>query len=482
MKITKRIAAVLMSAVLITPAVFAEEELSSEYTYVDKMFGYASEMYVDEGLTKEEILNRALNKYLEENPDAVLDILKAGFSEIDDYTEFYTSDDYQQYVDSINHTFCGIGVIIQKNGSYVEIVRVLDGGDAKNVGMEIGDQISKVDGVDMKDKTVDEVQAAVIGEENTSVIVTVLRNGAELTFNLTRKMVNATTVDYRILENNIAYVSILNFAQTTSQEFANVLEELDKNNVTDIILDLRDNPGGYLISAVEIANLIVPEGIIVQTMYRQSENNITYYSHLKNPKYKFAVLVNENTASAAEILTGAMQDSGVAEVIGETTYGKAVIQEIYNMRDGNAFKITTGRYLTRNGREINHKGIEPDRSVSNTTEPIDVSKYKEINYSEETRYGDTSENIVPIKERLSVMGYGMKDFQGIFDSELEAAVLDFQISKGIAPTGALDRITMVQIENAFAKTEVVVDNQLYEAYEYFGGTREELKKILEEKE
>ncbi len=482
MKINKSVTAVLMSLMLITPSVFAEEELSNEYTYVDKLFGYASEMYVDESLTKEEIFNMALNKYLEENPDAVLDILKAGFSKIDDYTEFYTPNDYQQYVDSINHTFYGIGVIIQKNSDYVELVRVLKDGDAKAVGMEIGDKIIKVDGVDMKDKTVDEVQNAIVGELGTTVSITVLRGDQELTFTLTRKAVSAATVDYLMLDDNIAYVSVLNFAQTTSQEFADVLEELDKNNVTRIILDLRDNPGGYLISAVEIANMIVPEGIIVQTMYRQSENNVTFYSDLKEAKYKFAVLVNENTASAAEILTGAMQDSGIATVIGETTYGKAVIQEMFTLRDGNAFKITTGRYLTRNGREINHIGLEPDMYIVNTTEAIDVSKYDEIDYSAETRFADVSDNIIPIKERLYVMGYYMSDMGNVFDSELEAAVLDFQISKGLTPTGALDRITMVQIENEFAKTEVTVDNQLYEAYELFGGSREDLIKFLEGEE
>ena len=482
MTINKRVAAISMIVIMLFASSVYAEEQSNEYTYVDKLFGYASEMYVDETLTKEEIFDRALNKYLEENPDAVLDILKAGFSEIDDYTEFYTPDDYQQYVDSINHTFYGIGVIIQKTGSYVELVRVLEDGDAKAVGMEIGDKIINVDGIDMKDKTVDEVQTAIVGELGTTVNITVLRGEQELTFTLTRKAVSATTVDYLMLDNNIAYISILNFAQTTSQEFAAVLEELDKNNITQIILDMRDNPGGYLVSAVEIANMIVPEGIIVQTMYRQSENNVTFYSDLKEAKYKFAVLVNENTASAAEILTGAMQDSGIATVIGETTYGKAVIQEMYTLRDGNAFKITTGRYLTRNGREINHKGLEPDVYVVNTTEEIDVSKYDEIDYSVETRFGDKSENILPIKERLYVMGYYLSNMEDVFDAELEAAVLDFQISKGLTPTGALDRITMVQIENEFARTEVMVDNQLYEAYETFGGNKEDLIKFLEGEE
>ena len=229
---------------------------------------------------------------------------------------------------------------------------------------------------------------------------------------------------------------------------------------------------------MDIAKLIVPEGIIVQTIYRQEENNFTFYSNMKNPKYKFAVIVNENTASSAEILTGAIQDSGIGKIFGERTFGKGIIQEMFNMRNGDSFKITTGRYLTRNGRDINQKGIEPDVYVTNNTEPIDVTKYRTIDYSKATSFEDTDENISVIKERLKLLGYRINNDDNYFDADLEAYVLDFQIMNGLKPTGELDRITMVQIENAFAQLDTLVDSQLYKAYEYFGGTRDELDKLL----
>lgn len=479
MTIMKKILATIIALTLTSAPVYAKEaKKSDEYSYLDKMFGYAAELYIDETLTKEEILDRALDKYLEENPDAVIELLKAGFSQIDDYTEFYTQKDFEEYYENINHVFYGIGVIIQKEGDYVKIMRVLDDGAAKAVGIAEGDLISGVDGESMKGKSIDDVQEAIVGELGTMVSVTVLRNGEEYTYNLERSAVNSSTVSYVMLNDEICYISIINFAMNTAEEFSDVLAEIDKKNVTKIILDLRNNPGGYLMSAVQIGEMIVPKGIIVQTMFRQSENNFTYYSNLENPKYEFAVLVNENTASAAEILTGAIQDSGVGKVFGETTYGKAVIQDMYNMRDSNAFKITTGRYLTRNGREINKKGLDPDYEVINTTEPVDVSKYKTIDYHKTSRFGDVTENIIPIKERLRVLGYHITSVDSNFDLELEAAVLDFQIKKGFPATGALDTVTMVQIENAFAKSEVYVDNQLYKSFEYFGGTQEELDKIL----
>ena len=174
-----------------------------------------------------------------------------------------------------------------------------------------------------------------------------------------------------------------------------------------------------------------------------------------------------------------MQDSGIGTVIGETTYGKAVIQDIFNMRNGDSFKITTGRYLTRNGREINKKGIEPDIEIANTKKPIDISKYRKIDFNKNLSYGDSAENVSVIKERLNILGYVVYDNNNKFDEATEAAVLDFQIRNNLTPTGKLDQLTMVRIENAFSQCEVSVDEQLYTAYEYFGGNREELDKVLE---
>lgn len=478
-KKVKRIVSLIITAVSFFQfSVFAQNEENVEYTYLDKLFGYASELYIDESVTKEEILRRAVENYLKDNPEGLVDLLKAGFDGLDDYSEYYSGDEYQNYVNNINHTFYGIGVVIKADGEYITINQVLDGGSAKEGGLLVGDKITAVNGEDMKNKNVDYVQSKVVGELGTSVSITVDRAGERSTYNLVRRQVNATTVESRILDDKTAYVLMTNFAMNTASEFSDMLDEMEEKGITQIILDMRDNPGGYLDSAVNIAKMIVPEGIIVQTMFRQEENNETYYSELKDPKFKFAVLVNENTASSAEILTGAMQDSGIARVFGTTTYGKAVIQDVFNMRNGDSFKITTGRYLTRNGREINKKGIDPDEEVPNTTEPIDVSKYRTLDYSKESSVGDTDDNISVVKERLSLLGYVMNNRDNLFDGDLEALVLDFQIEHGLEPTGKLDRITMVQIENAFAKVETVVDNQLYKAYEYFGGTREALDKAL----
>lgn len=479
MNIKKICAFILIFVNVFTITATAKNDENTQYDYFDKILGYASEMYIDENVTKEEILNRTIKKYLSDNPEVVSELLKDAFSELDEYSEYYTFDEYVEYVNNLNHTFYGIGVIIQKEGEYVKITQVLDGGSAITAGILSGDYIVKVNGEDMRGKSIDYVQSAVTGELNSEVTITVLRNNTEYTYTLIRRPVSETTVSHLILDDETAYVGVINFAQKTADEFKDTLSALESEGIYNIILDLRNNPGGYLDAAVKIAEMIIPQGVIVQTIYRQEENNRTYYSTLNNPKFSFAVLVNENTASAAEILTGAIQDSGVGTVFGVDTYGKAVIQEAFNMRNGDSFKITTGKYLTRNGREINKIGLKPDFEVLNTTKPIDVSKFPEIIYNEPTSFGDIHKNVSTIKERLVYLGYPITDLDENYDADLEAYVLDFQISKGLTPTGVLDRITMVQIENAFAQCEQIVDNQLYKAYEYFGGTEEELDKILD---
>ena len=185
MKIKRIISLCVCIAVILSTSVFASEISNGEdLSYVERIFGYASELYIDDALTSEDILHNALDAYLNENPDAIIDILKAGFASIDDYSEYYANGEYEDYVNSINHTFYGIGVVITKAEEYIRVTKVMDGGGAKAAGILADDLIYKVDGVDMKNKTVDEVQDAIIGELNTTVAVTVLRDGKEYTYNI----------------------------------------------------------------------------------------------------------------------------------------------------------------------------------------------------------------------------------------------------------------------------------------------------------
>ncbi|MBR4173317.1 MAG: PDZ domain-containing protein, partial [Clostridia bacterium] len=362
----KRFFAIVISAIMLfSHAAYADG--NAEYEKIEQVLNYAANLYIDDAVTSDELIGDAVKSLLEKKPELAQEIIKAGFAALDEYSEYYTKEEYELFNKNINHIVYGIGVIIQETDGYITVMKVLDDGAAIKAGVMVGDKIIAVDGVNAVGESVDKVQDMVVGELGTEVSVTFLRDNKELTYTMTRGEVRGDTVAYAVLEGNIAYITIANFSNNTADEIYNALEEIDKKDIKNIILDLRDNPGGYLDAAVNVASRFVPEGVIVSTVYRSEWENEVFKSSLEKPKYKLAVLVNENTASAAEVLASAIQDSKAGILIGDKTYGKGVIQQMFEIWDGCAFKITTGKYYTRNGKDINGNGIIPEKRILNTT-------------------------------------------------------------------------------------------------------------------
>ena len=470
----KRFLSVFMVAVLLlSQSVFADGE--SEYQKVEQILNYAANLYIDDSVMSDELMVDAVKNLLEKNPELAKELIKAGFEGLDEYSEFYTAEEYEQFNKSMNHIFYGIGVLIQKIDDYITVMKVIDGGAAAFAGVMVGDKIVSVDGVNAVGESVDKVQNMVVGELDTEVNITFLRDDREVTYTMKRGAVNGETASYAILKGNIGYIAISNFAQNTDDEVYDILEKMDEEGIKNIVLDLRDNSGGYLDSAVNAASLFVPEGVIVSTVYRSEWENETFYSRLSNPKYKLAVLVNENTASAAEVLSSAIQDSGVGILIGQKTYGKGVIQQMYEIWDGCAFKITTGKYFTRNGKDINRNGIIPDKIVENTTQKIDLSDYTKFDYTQKPSVGVNSQNTKAAKERLRILGYYQGEADDYFDDALSVAVRNFQEDSGLFPYGVLDISTQKKLEEEFSELDEIVDNQFFEAYGYFGGKVSDLE-------
>jgi len=470
----KRILALLLSAVMVFGCVASAETMSAGYDEFERMSSFGANLYIDDTVTTEYIMTEAIKKVINENPELATELIKAGFSSLDEYSEYYTKEEYELFQKNINQIVYGIGVVIQEMDGYVTVIRVVDDGEAKAAGVMPGDKISKVDGIDVAGATLDKVQDLIVGELDTTVTVTFLRDGKEFERVITRKEVRGETVTGEILEGKIGYIVIVNFSENTAEEFSKVLWEFDQAGVTKIILDMRDNPGGYLDAALEIARMVVPKGPILTAVFRDERESGTEYSYLENPKYEFCVLINRNSASAAEVLASAMGESGVAHLAGEISYGKGVIQSMYTMWDGTAFKITTGKYYTRNGNDINGNGIEPHEYVENSTKPIDLTKYKTFDYKTKPTIGDTSQNVRAAKERLRVMGYYSGPINDTFEPEFAAVISKFQAENGLGAYGVLDISTQVKMENIFYKIRVEVDDQLKYAYEYLGGNPEDL--------
>lgn len=475
MKKTRIISLFIALIMMFSPVASAYQD-GYEFDMFQRLSSYAANLYIDENVTTDYLMDEAMKKVMAEKPELLDALVKAAFSSLDPYSEYYTREEYELFNKNINHIVYGIGVVIQKMGEYVTVMSVVDGGGADAAGVMPEDKISKVNGVDVKGASVDKVQNLVVGEIDTEVTITFLRGDKEFECTIKRGEVTGTTVSGTILEGKIGYIEIINFAAKTYEEFYKILTQFDAAGVENIIIDLRGNPGGYLDTAISIARLLVPSGVICSTVYRNEEENEVFYSQLKETKYNLAVLIDENTGSAAEVLASAIKDSEAGILIGETTYGKGVIQQMYQMFDGSAFKITTGKYYTRNGQDINGVGVEPNEGVYNTIRRIDVTRYQTFDYKTTHSVGESSKNVYAAKERLRMMGLYQGSLDEYFDTELEKVLRTLQEKAGLNPSGKLDVFTQVHIENTFYKLEEVVDNQFYYAYEYLGGNKDDLFK------
>ncbi len=450
---------------------------SVEYQAYEQIAGYIADRYLDDSYTAEDIMKMGISAYLAEAGDeALVEFLKAAMHSLDDYSDFYTYSEYVEYNNNLNRTFYGLGVSMQQAGEYVEIVDFVEENSlAEKSGFRIGDKISKVDGISVVGSSITEVRNLIVGDLGTTVILTVLRDGKEIEITGTRTAVNNTTVSGGVLEGKIGYIKIASFSSKTSAEFVEISEKLKSEGVKKVILDLRNNPGGLLSSAIEIAETIVPRGKIVDVKYRDETMDYTYYSALDSVPFEMVVLVNENTASSAEILASAVQDSGAGILMGEQTYGKAVIQSIYSLMNGMVFKLTIGQYITRNGHEIDHVGLEPDINVSNYTKKIDTAGYTKFDFITPASVGSSGQNVKAAKERLAILDYYIGNLgNDVYNTDLADAIRAFQRDNNLADSGVLDVPTQIEIKEVFESLETAVDIQMQEAYKHFGGNVDDL--------
>ena len=483
-KLTKKITTLLIAfAVTAQPIVFAqtaekEIETSIEYQGYEVISEYIANQYIDDTYTAEDIMKLGVSAYLEKyGDDALVEFLKGALHALDDYSDFFTREEYIEYMNEINSTFYGLGVSLQQNGEYVEIVEfVEEGGLAQQSGFQVGDKIVAVGGVDVVGCSVTEVRNLVVGELGTAVDITVLRGDERINLVGIRTAVNTSTVSGTVLKDGIGYVKILSFSKNTAEEFTDIVNKMKSENVKKLILDLRNNGGGQVIAAVDVARQIVPKGKIIDVEYRDKNLNHTYNSDLREPPFEIVTLVNEHTASSAEILASAIQDSGVGILMGENTYGKAVIQSPFYVNNGMVIKLTIGSYITRNGNEINKVGLIPDILVENEKKKVDTSSYTKFDFITPVSLGASGDNVMAAKERLSDMNYYSGNMHNdVYNVDLKESVALFQRKHGLTDSGVLDIPTQIKLKEVFEQLDMELDTQLDEAYKYLGGKIEDLE-------
>lgn len=287
----------------------------------------------------------------------------------DPYSKFLSKKEFSELNTSIDSKITGIGVNILSNAGKIIILNVIEGTPASSSGVKSGDIIFSVNKKEVSGMTVSDVAGLVRGPENSTVELTLLRNDKKITKTIKRKEIKIKTVKSSV-DKNIGYIQILSFiGSTTSNEF---IEALEKTKKTDgLILDLRGNPGGLLPNAIFIANLFISKGKIVSIVGRNGlKQDFTAQETNYNIKKPLVVLIDHSSASASEILSGALKDYKKAKLVGTTTYGKGMVQQVIPMPNETGLNLTIAKYLTPNGTDINKKGITPDINVELTFDDL----------------------------------------------------------------------------------------------------------------
>ena len=283
----------------------------------------------------------------------------------DQYTVYYTADEYKQFTTASSGTYCGIGVIVSQNVTTgaITIVKTFKKGSGAEEGMLPGDMIYKIEGKKIEGLELSKVVSQIKGEEGTFVKVTVLRNGKEIEFNLERRKLEVDTVTSRMEEKDgkkIGYIAVSEFDEVTASQFKSALKELEKEGMQGLVIDLRDNPGGLLDVTCEMLDRMIKKGILVYTVDKNGKRVDEEATDNLSFDKPVAILVNGNSASASEVFSGAMKDYKAATLVGTNTFGKGIVQSIVPFEDGTAMKVTVSKYYTPNGVNIHGTGIKPD--------------------------------------------------------------------------------------------------------------------------
>jgi carboxyl-terminal processing protease len=384
---------------------FPNRELEKSTSYVRNVLELINDNYVDEDKAKLPELTKAA--------------LHGVLATLDPHSEFLESRAYQQLQEDMSSQFGGIGVQVELRKNRVVIVAPIAGTPSDRAGIRRGDEIVRIDGVPLENPTMDYVVERLRGKPKSRVLVGLLRpeEKREYEVSLVRELIKTDSVrDVQVLPGGIGYLQITQFTERTTEEFINALNKFADQGVTSLVLDLRNNPGGLLDAAVGVAEPFFRKGeLIVYTQGRGAKSREEYRATSSQPPIDVpvAVLINAGSASAAEIVAGALKDAGKAVIVGERSFGKGSVQSIFKLKNGEGMRLTTARYYTPSGVTIHERGIDPQIEVVMSPEEDENVRLQR----------DRSDVVDPVqfKER-----FGMEP---VADRQLEAAL---DVLRGIA--------------------------------------------------
>jgi carboxyl-terminal processing protease len=371
----------------------------------------------------------------------------------DPYSVFFAeSETGQQFIESVMGEYVGVGVTLKTSlQGFCEVESISPGSPAEKVGVKEGDLIIRVNGQNMAGKTVDDVSGLLRGEEGASVTITIRRGGNELAFTMIRAAIRFVSIDSKIIEGDIGYISLQGFELDGVDVFKEVKARLIRSGAKSLIIDVRDNLGGLIDTAIGIADEFIGRGDIVHLAHRGKVIETVKAEDKTILKMPVVLLVNENSASASEILAGALKDHKAAVLVGEVTYGKGVGQELGSTFDGHPYMISTFYFLTPNRHDIHEIGIRPDHLVINSLglrregELLLYKTYAPFVFDEKPGPGDSGLNVFAAQQRLGLLGYQVNRGT-VMDDATVLAVKAFQGEQGLYPYGVLDFTTMRKLD------------------------------------
>ena len=426
-------------------------------------------------VSQSSLYREGLMKALKEYPEIYESVMTGILNSIDEHSEYYNPSDTKLLQESVTGTIVGIGITFQMGKDGVEVVSVIPDMPAEKAGIKVGDIIVSVDDISLVGMNSDTAASYIRGEMGSTFKAGIKREGEDkiIYLDMTREEIVGTSVESRVFEdgdNKAMYIRVYGFISNTAECFKRELDSAAEQGIENIIIDVRDNGGGLFEQAIKMADYIVPKGSLITVEdHKITMLNREYYAEEEDTqKYNTIVLINENSASASEVLTAALSENDCAYKIGSKSYGKGTIQTIIELPYGDSMKYTIGYYLTPKRNNINNVGIQPDIHIENTEEPFDMSPYQEYGYTKVYSEGDNGDEIKMTKELLAVWGSYKGEINDVYDNELSNAVYKFQAQTGLYPYGVLDYTTQHELYTRIKMSKVVNDDQLDEALIRFG--------------
>ena len=397
---------------------------------------------------------------------------------LDSHSTYFSQEEYDDFMTGLSGEFTGVGASISKSSDdYIEVVAPIKDMPADKAGIKAGDIVVSVDGVSTLGWTTEKAVSVIRGEQGSSVVLGIRRSPSTDTQNFTivRDVIVISTVNYRMLTDAVGYIQVTQFGEKTSSEFDEAMAYMMNNDVSNLVVDVRNNPGGYLNVAIHLSDYFVEKGRIIVKEELNNGKTQVYRATSDPVPADVVVLVDGGSASASEIFSGSIQQTNAGTVIGTTTYGKGTVQAPYDMAYAGAVKLTIAEYVLSNDYHVDNVGIIPDIEVKLPTESdyLAYLAFVPMNETVTKRSGDVGLNVYGAQQRLNQLGEALT-LDGKLGYNTEAALKKFQEREGIVSTGTLTLETVTKLDMAAkAIFNGERDSQLEAALTYIEGKHKE---------